>query len=65
MEQRENDLVTGNTCGRYIAATTSMVYSSTGPPLGMTKVDVEETSGPQHNGRTIFLANHLIPQASY
>lgn len=51
--------------GWYIAATTPMVHDGTGRPLGMTKEDVEETSGPQHDGRTMFLANHLIPQASY
>ena len=38
------------------------VHNEAGWLLGMTKVDVEEYSGPQHDGRTMFLANHLIPQ---
>ena len=64
MEQRENDL-SGDTMWMYIAATTSIIHDGTGRPLGMTEVDMEEASGPQHDGRTMFLANHLIPQASY
>ena len=55
----------GHNVDGYIAATTSIVHDGIGRPLGMTEVDVEETSGPQHDGRTTFRANHLIPQASY